>query len=84
MNNSELHKVLQEAINKKVLKVNAGSTGSIFSIDIGDKLIKEKSDGNTSSKGECVLMVYCAWRLYDILSQKPITGWHENSELHDL
>jgi len=82
MNNQEFHKVLDSMTNKKVLKVNAGgSTGSIFSLDIGDNLIKEEKGGRIFYQGECVLMVYSTWRLFDTHSQKPITGCHEDSDL---
>ncbi|WP_157494144.1 hypothetical protein [Fulvivirga imtechensis] len=69
--------------NKRVLKVNAGgSTGSIFSLDIGDELIKEERGGQTFYQGECLLMIYCSWRLFDIHGKKPVTGCHENSDLN--
>jgi hypothetical protein len=80
MNNSDLHRILQGAINKKVLKVNAGGTGSIFSLDIGNKLVKKERGGQVFLEGEFVIMVYCSWRLFDKRTQKPITGWHENSD----
>lgn len=81
MNNTDLHKILQGAINKKVLKVNAGGTGSIFSLDIGGELIKKEKGGQIFMEGEFVMMVYCSWRLVDKGTQKPITGWHESSEM---
>jgi len=80
---TRLTEILQGLIGKEILKVGAGgSTGSIFSLDIGEKLIKEESTDNIFFKGEWGLMVYCAWRLYDTKNQKPITGWHEDSELN--
>ena len=81
MNNTDLHKILRGAINKKVLKVNAGGTGSIFRLGIGIDLIKKEKGGQVFLEGEFVIMVYCSWRLFDQRTQKPITGWHENSDI---
>ena len=42
INKEILIDVLQRAVNKKVLKVGAGgSTGSIFTLDFGDRLVKK-------------------------------------------
>lgn len=65
-----------------MLKVNAGDVGSIFSLDIGNELIKKEKAGKVFLQGEFVIMVYCSWRLFDKLTQKPITGWQENSHVN--
>ena len=83
MNNSDIHKILNGMVNKRVLKVNAGGfTGSVFSLDIGSELMRKDKGGQTFFEGEWVIMVYCAWRLVDTITQKPITGWHEDSDLN--
>lgn len=74
--------LIDKFIGKKVLKVNAGgSTGSVFSLDIGDELISKEKNGHTFLQGEFFLMVNCAWRLDDLDSNRPVTGWHENSDV---
>jgi hypothetical protein len=85
MSNEDFHKILLGAVNKKVLQVNAGGfTGSIFSIDIGDKLIKEEKGGQIFYEGGWILMVYCSWRLFDNVAQKPITSSNESSDLNGI
>jgi hypothetical protein len=77
--------LMNELVGKPVLKVNAGgSTGSIFSLDFGNQLIKVEKGGHTFFEGEYVLMVYCAWRLDDLKLHEPMTGWHENSDLNGV
>jgi hypothetical protein len=75
--------LLSNLIGKKVLKVNAGgSTGSVFSLDIGDRLISEEKNGYTFWEGEFFVMVNCSWRLDNLRNNKPVTGWQENSDPH--
>lgn len=83
MNQKDLHDIFQDAIGKKVLQINAGSSsGSIFSIDIGNQLLDKEKNGHTFKEGEYVLMVYCSWRLFDTIRNKPITSWQEDSNFN--
>jgi len=80
MNSKGVESILAQLVGKKLLQVNVDkSTGSIFSIDIGNELIQIKKKGMIFHEGEYIIMVYCSWRLLNTISNIPVTGWHEDS-----
>lgn len=72
----EFRQALQELVSKPIAKVGVGgSTGSTFSLDIGDF---------RNGKGEYYLMARCAWRLDFLATRMPLTGWQEDSSLDGI
>jgi len=80
-----IRRLIDNLIGKKVLKVNAGgTTGSVFSLDIGDELISREKNGHAFLQGEFFIMVNCAWRLDDLDNNRPLTGWREDSDVDGI
>jgi|GEM_PF-3124052 len=77
---NELQIFLNQLVGQKVLQTSSGDfTGSIFTIDLGESLITGERNGLEWSEGKCGFMVWCAWRLYDSMSERIITNWNERS-----
>lgn len=75
----ELRDVMSGIVGNKILQSHSGkNTGSIFTMDFGDQLIKEEKKGYIFYKGSMSIMVWCAWRLLDE-DNSVVTGWHEDS-----